>query len=119
MTFKYKSRLWFERKSETLRDFFESKWVKGRLRLVFLIATYRTSPRAFWLFVRARFGSVSAYDALLREMLPALMKLAYLLRGNVQLAPKAVLLVGSRVFGELRNFQFDRALFIFFFRGPI
>ena len=78
MTFKYKSRLWIERKSEFLRDFFEAKWVKFRLRLVFLLATYRASPGIFWLFIQARLGSVAAYDRLMAELLPPMVKLAYL-----------------------------------------
>lgn len=119
MTFKYKSRLWIERKSETFRDFFESRWVKYRLRFAFLVATYRTSPPAFWLFVRARCGSVAAYDQLLTDLMPAMMKLAYLLLGDAALAQKAVISVSSRLFGELRNFHFDRAIFIFFFRALI
>ena len=119
MTFKYKSRLWVERKSEVFRDFFETKWVKGRLRLVFLIATYRAAPGTFWLFVRARFGSVAAYDRLLCELLPGMTKLAYLMLGNAQLAQKAVVLVADRLFSNLRSFHFDRPIFIFFFRGLI
>lgn len=98
MTFKYKSRLWIERKSEFLRDFFEAKWVKFRLRLVFLLATYRASPGIFWLFIQARLGSVAAYDRLMAELLPPMVKLAYLLLGNAQLAQKAVVLVASRLF---------------------